>query len=124
MTECYIYKKMNFEIYQKLVVAIEDELAKEHPDEEVDFGDVAAYLPWNKFAVSLTDLGFKAPDDFDDTWKNVVVDTIAKKIKDRFPFLEVTYEVPTNVSDGRHYIYKHLKRLGNSEHYNIVLLLN
>lgn len=114
---------MNAQIYKQLVNTINEEMEKEHEDQAYTApGGVEIMQPWNKFSVSLNNLGYNV-DAYDDNGHNSILAMIMTKLKKNLPYLEFTYEVPEGKQDNRHYIYKMLPRMGHKDHYNIVILL-
>ncbi len=108
---------------EKLVKLIREEMEKEHPDQEAVVCGMPMYIPWNKFAVSLTDLGYQ-PTKGNDVEKNNYMKNIIEELHKCCPDLGLSYEVPEGVTDYRHYLETRLERLGKSDHYSIVIHLN
>jgi hypothetical protein len=115
---------MNNEIFNNLVKLITEELNKEHEPTTVTVDGFQFQEPFNKFAVSLNDLNYDTKA-YDEAGHNKIMEMVIKKLSDKFPdgYVVFTYEVPQGVIDLRHYLYRHLPRVGKPEHFNIVARL-
>ena len=78
---------MNYEIFNKLVKIIKEELGKEHDDVEVKVDDCILMQQWNTFAVSLNDLGYN-PEEYENKKGKDLNELIMQRIVDELRKLE------------------------------------